>query len=301
MNQNRLSARRAWVPLTAVHRPAALRSVIASLACALVTLLVCPCGPTAPRPALGATPPLETLIEALFGDTPNTDGLDLNSDGALTVADIVADILVPGPLFPGTVAEFVPHAMGDQLVYRVTDPTGKVTTETTIVISATAEGAFVLDDQQVNGPQVVKHEMQSYVDMGSQLFFSGGTDVLRGLNTTCSPSLLRLTTPVVAQQTISTTTVCTVRTVSHDLFVGTINRVDTYTPIELVDSLTLRAGTFAHVVHFSGSTNLSGDLETDEIYIAPGVGAILQLSTAGGQTTRHELISGTIGGHPVGQ
>jgi hypothetical protein len=69
--------------------------------------------------------------------------------------------------------------------------------------------------------------------------------------------------------------------------------------MEIVDSLTVPAGTYSQVVHVHGTTDLSGDLETDEIYIAPGVGAILQLSTAGGQITKHELTGGTIGGQPV--
>jgi hypothetical protein len=60
------------------------------------------------------------------------------------------------------------------------------------------------------------------------------------------------------------------------------------------------AGTFNSVVHISGATNQGGQLETDEIYIAPGVGIILQLQTFNGQTYTHELSSGTIGGHPVG-
>jgi hypothetical protein len=54
-------------------------------------------------------------------------------------------------------------------------------------------------------------------------------------------------------------------------------------------------------VHVSGATIQDADRENDEIYLAPGVGPILQLSTAGGFTTTHELIGGTIGGHPVGQ
>ena len=85
------------------------------------------------------------------------------------------------------------------------------------------------------------------------------------------------------------------------MFVGTVNRTDTFTPIEIVESLTVAARTYTHLVHISGSTNVNGDIEDDEIYIAPVTGALLQLSTVGTGTTRHELIGGTIDGHPVVQ
>lgn len=246
--------------------------------------------------ALAATPNQEALIQVLFGDQPGMAGLDANHDGALTVADI----LLLGPLFDGTVSQFVPHAMGDRLVYRVTDPLGNVTTDTTLVTSGGTVGPFVVDDREVNAQQqAVRHELQTYNDTGLQLFFTSGTDFVRNLKTACSPPLLRLSMPVIAGQTFSTTTRCEVRLVSSNLFVGFIDRTDTFTPIELVDSLTVPAGTFTQVVHIHGRTNLSGDFETDEIYFAPGVGAILQLQTSGAETTRHELIDGTIGGLPV--
>lgn len=263
---------------------------------------------------LAALPRQDTLIDVLFGDAPETGDLDANRDGALSAADLVSltnpgtptPTPLPSPtatpvglLFTGSIADFVPHAVGDQLVYRVTDPQGKMTVETTTVISTDGQGGFVLDDQEVSGQQVVKHETQSYTDTGSQLLFGGGVDVLRRLRTTCVPQLLRLMMPVIAQQTFSTTIQCEVRIINPDIFVGFINRTDAFTPIEVVDSLTVLAGTFTPVIHISGSTNLSGDMETDEIYIAPGVGAILQVSTAGGKVSTHELIGGTIGGVSV--
>src|ERR1700687_4057144 len=118
-----------------------------------------------------------SLIQVLFGDAPETGDLDANADGALTAADLVSltnpGTPTPSPspsptptqvgvLFAGSVAVFVPHAVGHQLVSRGTDPTGKVTTETTTVVSIDGQGGFVLDDQTVNGQQVVKHETQSY-------------------------------------------------------------------------------------------------------------------------------------------
>ena len=74
---------------------------------------------------------------------------------------------------------------------------------------------------------------------------------------------------------------------------------DTFTPIDIVDSVTVVAGTYGPVVHISGTTNLSGELETDEVYTAPGVGVVLQLITVGGKTTRRELIERFTGGMSV--
>ncbi len=192
--------------------------------------------------------------------------------------------------------------MGDRLVYRVVEPLGEVTTETTTVISSDAGGAFVIDYQQVDSHQTVfAHERQSYTDTGSQLHFQGFTDLVYNTRTTCSPPLLRLTTPLVAEQTFSTTVQCDVRFADSGVFIGFVTRSDTFTPKDIVASLTVPAGTYTDVVHISGTTNQSGELESDEIYFKPGVGAILRLATFSGQTYRHELISGTIGGVPVGQ
>ena len=265
----------------------------------MLAVLVGSCVPWCVRPVLGATSP-DTLIQVLFGDLPSTDAEDANGDGTLTIADVL--VFGPPVLFAGTAAEFVPHDLGDQLVYRITDPLGVVSTETTLITSSAAGGVFVLDDQEVDGHQkVIKHETQTYTDTGAQLFFSGGTDEVLKLVTTCSPPLLRLTTPLLAGQMSSTTTHCIV-TFSNGVLVGDIDRTDSFTPIDIVDSVTVPAGIYTNAVHVSGHTKLTGGAdETDEFYFVPGIGAILQLSTAGGQTTRHELIGGVIGGVPVGQ
>ncbi len=223
-----------------------------------------------------------------------------------TPSATATETLTPTPvglLFAGAIAELVPHGLGDQLVYRVTDPQGKVTTETTLVTSADEGGAFVIDDQEVSGQQVRKHEKQSYTDTGSQLLFDGFEElfIIPNTRTTCSPPLLRLKTPLVAGENFSTTVRCNVYFLSSGVYIGYVDRTDTFTPIELLDSYTVLAGTYRHVVHVHGSTNQSGELESDEIYLAPGIGPILQLATFGTQTTRRELVSGTIGGVPVGQ
>jgi len=205
-----------------------------------------------------------------------------------------------GLLYDGTISNLTPHDVGDMLIYRVTDPTGHVTTETTTIPSNDpGSGAFVLDDLQTDGQQVIVHEMQSYSDTGTQLLFNGYTDLVANVRTTCTPPLLRLTSPLIAGQTFSTTIKCEVRFSDSGVFVGFVNRTDTVTPQDIVASVTVPAGTYSTVIHLSGSTNQGGELENDEFYIVPGIGPILQLQTFTGQTTRHELVDGTIGGMSV--
>lgn len=247
-------------------------------------------------PAHAAVPSADIQIAVLFGDLPETDGVDVNDDGALTVADVLPTAQV---LFAGTVAQLLPHGLGDQLIYRVTDPKGAFSTETFTVISSDGQGGFVIDDQQVDSSQhVLLHVRQAYSDTGSMLFSGGSSDLLRNVRTVCPP-LLRVTIPVIAGQTSSTTVQCDIRTISPDVRVGILNRTDTFTPQEIVDSLTVPAGTYTGVLHIIGTTDLSAEHEADEIYIAPDVGAILQIATIRRQTTRRELIGGTIGGLPV--
>lgn len=308
----------------------------------LVTLMfgaaVCLYASTFAAPALAAPPSPETFIQILFGDLPDTDGADANGDGAPTVADIlliesgVSPTGTPTPtatptltatltsipsetptktptptpiglLFAGAVAELVPHGVGDKLVYRITDPLSKVTTETTTVISVNMQGGFMVDDKITSGQTLQLRQTQSYTDTGSQLLFNGFTDVffMPATITTCTPPLLRLTSPLIAGQMFFTSVECDVKFADSGVEIGFVNRTDTFTPKEIVDSVTVPAGTFTSVVHISGTTNQSGALETDEIYVAPGVGPILQLASFSGQVYRHELVSGTIGGHPVGQ
>jgi len=307
-----------------------MRARRAILLCSLYALVALLTWPFPARIAEAQTPRQEALIQTLFGELPPDAALDANHDDALTVADILllgpeslftptptptpTETAIPtetftptpsptqvGTLFVGTIAELVPHGMGDQLVYRVTDPLGKVTTETTTVLSLDPDGSFVLDDKTVNGAQVLVHQTQNYMDTGSQLLVSGGSDLVNGVKTTCTPQLLQLMVPVIAGEMFSTTSHCDVFFISSGAQVGFIDRVDTFTPIEAVDSVMVPAGSYTNVLHFTGSINLSGDLETDEIYIAPGVGIVLRLQTASGKTTKKELTGGTIGGQPVAQ
>jgi hypothetical protein len=264
---------------------------------ALLALLACPYIAPSARPVRAAVPSMDTLIQVLFGDLPDTDGVDANGDGALTIADVLP---LPRVLFAGPVAEVAPHHVGDQLVYRVTDPMGLVTTETFTVTSSDAQGTFVVDDQVVDSQQhVVLHVSQSYTDAGTMLFSGNSADLLRNVRTVCNPPLLRLTTPIRAGQKSSTTVLCEIRWITPDVVLGTLKRTDAYTPLDIVDNLSIPAGTYSGVLHITGTTDLSGEHEADEIYIVPGVGTIVQLATFRRKTTRHELVSGTVGGLPV--
>src|SRR5438552_467264 len=116
--------------------------IVAWPAAALLVLAVGASG-LRPAPVVAQTLRSDTLIGVLFADLPPSDGLDANGDGALTVADLLLVDLPPRPtttptetpsvtptptetstptplglLFAGTVADLVPHAIGDQLVYR---------------------------------------------------------------------------------------------------------------------------------------------------------------------------------------
>jgi hypothetical protein len=273
------------------------RSLVSWEACALFVVLVCTCVSMLARPARAAVPSADIQIAVLFGDLPETAGVDVNDDGALTVADVLPTAQV---LFARTVAELLPHGLGDQLTYRVTDPKGAVSTETFSVISSDAQGEFVIDDLQVDGNQhVLLHVRQAYTDTGSMLFSGGSNDLLRNVRTVCNPPLLRVTIPVLAGQTSSTTVQCEIRTITPDVLVGSLRRTDAFTPLDIVASLSVPAGTYTGVLHIVGTTDLSGEHEADEIYIAPDVGAILQLATLRRQTTTRQLIGGTIGGLPV--
>jgi hypothetical protein len=285
------------------------------LACALLVLLGGAAALAFGRSVLVAATSLDTLIQVLFGGLPVSQGVDANRDGALTVADVVVlavpatptptpnPTLTPTPaglLFVGVVSDLLPHAIGDQLIYQVTDPMGAVTKETTEAVSSDPGGAFVIDDEEVDSMQLFrKYELQSYTDTGTELLFDGYTDELADLIVTCSPPLLRLVTPLIAGQSFSSTIHCSVALLGGTP-IGYLDRTDAFTPIDIVDSVEVPAGTFTHVIHIRGSTQIEGyEPETHEIYFAFGVGPILDLKTAGGQTTRSELVSGTIGGVPV--
>jgi hypothetical protein len=281
-------------------RPKWSPSIGYRLACALLVLLAVTVALVFGRGVLAATTSLDTLIQVLFGDLPASDGVDANNDGAITVADVVLAVPL---LFEGVVSDLVPHAVNDQLVYRVTDPQGGLATETTTAVSSDPGGAFVIDDEEVDSQQqVLKHEVQSYTDTGTELLYHGYTDETDPALVsviTCDPPLLRMVMPLIAGQSFSTTIHCIITTLDGTP-IGYSDETDVFTPIDIVDSIKVPLGTFTYLVHISGSRQVTGaGLETHEIYFASGVGPVLDLMTIGGQLTRSELVSGTIGGVPV--
>ncbi len=280
---------------------------------ALAVLLCCFCAVVVVLDAAAdGVSPLE-LVAALFGDAPATDELDTNRDDRLSAPDLVALQFTPTPtatptatptptpsptpeglVFAGSVADLIPHAVDDNLVYQVTSSSAPSATETARVIRSDAQGNFVVDEQGTS------HKQQFYVVNETQFLYTGTTDIGRATQTTCTPPLVRLSTPLFAGQSLSTASRC--RNFFNGLFVGTIELTETFTPIEVLDSFTVAAGTYSGVIHLSGLRSSSpGQPEADEIYLAPGIGVILQLETTGGQTTRRELIDGTVGGQSVRQ
>ncbi len=309
-------------------RSRSLRRIASWLTCALLVVIVGLWVWTPIRQVFAQNDALDAVIEVLFQDLVPSAADDANNDGEVTVADIVAVVApaVPTPtatpvftptpiglLYAGVVSDLVPHAVGDQLVYRVTDPLNVVTTETTTATNSDPSGGFVIDDLEVDAHNnVIKHETQSYTDTGTQLFFDGFTDQVTNVTTDCHHPLLRLMMPLIAGQTFSTSDPsCTSvpNCVTCDLLfngqdIGFVDRSDTFTPIEIVSTMTVAAGTFTNVIHISGTTQVvgTGGPETDEIYFAVGVGPILDVATTNGTDfTRRELVSGTIGNVPVGQ
>ena len=247
--------------------------------------------------AAWAEPLTQQMIgDVVFGDALTTSAADTNGDGETTAADVA----IPGLLFNGRVTGFFALNLNDALTYRVTDPMGGVTMETVKVYSANSAGGFELNDIQVDSSQMLKNERQEYSNANGRLTYDGDTDFLQQVRSTCTPKLLRLVLPIIAGQMFSTTSTCQVRTLQN-LFVGVIQRTDSFMPIEILESLTVPAGTFRHIVHISGSTDAGGFAQTEEAYFAPGIGAVLRLTTAGGDTIRSELVGGTINGHPIGQ
>lgn len=266
-------------------------------------LLLPPDAPRTPSVTPTRTQTRTPTLSPTTTETP-TETFTATSTPTPTATATVTETPTPiGLLFDGPISSLIPHSVGDQLVYKVTDPSMKVTTETTTVLSSDVDGNFVVDDRNTAQQTCNRgtHESQLYTDTGTELFFMGGTDLLCGVRAICEPHLLRLKTPVIAGEPHSTSSVCNARIVSSGVPAGSIDRIDAFTPLDIVASLTVPAGTFSNVLRFSGTTSLSGEVESDEIYIAPGVGIVLQLATFGGQLTKRELVSGTIGGVPVGQ
>jgi hypothetical protein len=202
-----------------------------------------------------------------------------------------------GLLFAGSVRDLVPHGVGDTFVYQNTSPTGKVTTETVKITSAQPDGTFVVDDQLPT-----KRQTQTYLDNGTELFLTEEIiDLMNGqpaVRTTCVPALPRLLTPVMAGQEVSTSSKCDNHIVATGQYAGTFQLLETLTPIEAVDSVSVPAGTYRNVVHIGGTRSLGNEI--DDFYLAPGVGVIRRVTQTTAGTTTSELTSATVGSQSVG-
>jgi hypothetical protein len=142
-----------------------------------------------------------------------------------------------------------------------------------------------------------KHTVEKQQDTGVQLFFKGSTDLINQVFSDCSPLLLRLQTPLVTGQMVQSTTTCTTRRISDNAFLGSSLQIDTLTPVELVDSVMVPVGTFTNVIHVTHTTTAGN--QTDDVYIAPGVGIIRIVSMFVGKTQTFDLTGGTIDGQPI--
>ena len=304
-------------------RAAAARRDAAYHTCWTFVLVVwCCCAPPLAYAGLASTDATqERLIEVLYFDAAATDGLDANTDGAITVADIL--VLSPRPtptptgtptatatatptetqvgtLFTGTVSDLIPHGMGDILYYKVTDGFGQVAKGSAETVSSEPSGVFrviigFVDSQNNINPS----EANTYLDAGTVLSLTGTENFFLGSAVTCTPHLLQLKIPVIAGQTFTTRATCA-GTLGGTTGVKYL-RTDSFTPIEIVASWTVPAGTYTNVLHVSGTIAQGGfPLELDDIYVAPGIGVIYQTARAQNHLiVKRELMDGTVGGQSV--
>jgi hypothetical protein len=250
------------------------------------------------------------IIEQIFGDLAPTSDADVNGDGEITAADIVAQELSvsmgptptvsPTPttevLFDGTIAQLSPHDIGDTFVYRVTGPaTGQTASQTITVTLSGASGNVLFEIRRTDN----KHETDSYTDTGTQLLFKRNDDLIQQVYTTCTPPIVRLQLPLLRGQMFPSTSTCVTRAIAADLFLGSVQDTETYTGTDLIDTMTVMAGTFSNVIRLAHSMTAGNENETDDIYIAPGVGIIRSVNRFSGQTQTLELTSAKIGGRTI--
>jgi hypothetical protein len=251
--------------------------------------------PAAPSDTPTATPTM--MPTQMVTMTPPISPTPTGTPTRLETPNPTATPTTMGLLFAGSVRDLVPHGVGDTFVYQDTSPTGKVTTETVKITSAQPDGTFVVDDQQPT-----KRQTQTYLDNGTELFLTEEIiDLMNGqpaVRTNCVPALPRLLTPVMAGQEVSTSSKCDNHIVTTGQYAGTFQLLETLAPIEVVDSLSVPAGTYTNVVHIGGTRSLGN--EVDDFYLAPGVGVIRRVTQTTAGTATSELTSATVGGQPIG-
>jgi hypothetical protein len=194
-------------------------------------------------------------------------------------------------LFRGSVAELVPHAVGDRLVYRVTGPGISPATETLEVVGTASGGVFRVDLRRD-----AVHEEQEFRDDGDELRHVAVTNLVRRARSACSPELLQLRLPLVAGEALTTASTCEVRSLKG-VYLGRFTQTTTAVPIGVLASLAVPSGTYGPVIQIHGTGTV--DNESSDYYLAPGVGIIRRVTTSNSGTRLRELIDGTVGGVSV--
>jgi len=257
------------------------------------------------------TPLSTATTTAVATATPSVSPSATPSATPTATATSSATPTPPGLLFAGTIRELLPHAVGDQLVYRVTTSSNPNQPETVslLVSSSTTDGRFVVT---ATVGQTV--ETRRYLDSGSELLLEEteaafGTGVVR---TRCTPALTHGFVPIALGNSQSRTSTCEVRLMPGNVLGGGYDQSIILTTIAQLDSLVVSAGTFRSVLQMHAKITRSrggafqGVAEQeDDVYIAPGVGVIRRVSvvpatpTSPQGTQTFELIDGTIGGVSV--
>jgi hypothetical protein len=263
---------------------------------------------------------------------PQCPSLDANGDGEVAINEIVVAVgnassscpaeatatvgppatatvpaeptATPTPsdvLFDGTIAALVPHGNGDQLIYRVTEVARitTVTTETETISERATDGTF-----SVARTSTDKDERLVYLDGGTFLVlrFIENLDLDSRVNTTCSPSVRQLETPLRIGQAIESTAICEVRTIQGGRRLGQYRQDTAIMPVEILPTATVPAGTYQNVIRLTSEVKFSAGSsgsETHEIWLVPGLGLIRDVLKSYGTTETRELLDGTIGGQSV--
>jgi len=198
--------------------------------------------------------------------------------------------------FTGTIADLFPHAKGDTLIYRVTED-GEAFEETNEVLDVQSDGAFTVDSRSTD-----THQQRQYVDAVQQLALTITDDLREDVRTACRPGSLLLQLPLTVGQSYERFSICEVRTISGGRRLGSYRQDNRVTLVSVGGELSVPAGTYTNVLHVSLRITFSGGgsgMETHEIDIVPGIGAIRERSLLGTQVIERELVDGTVAGRPV--
>lgn len=197
-------------------------------------------------------------------------------------------------LFDGTIAELVPHGLNDVLIYQLTRP-GNVVIETNTVISMEVGGAFTIEHVAPGA-----HEKDLLADRGMDLLLRRKDDLIDEVRNECDPPLLQIRTPLFQGQLSGSNSICVFRTIVGNMQIGAAYpQTNSVTPIGLLESLTVPAGTYENVIHLRGIAKYLGNTETTNFFVAPGIGIIRSVTETAGDVRTRELFDGTIGGQSV--